>query len=199
MTTDRSARTDPPYGLAAAVAIAAAVVVVVALATLVIFVRPAVGGQRDQTTVTAGGLHYSVNNAWVLDPRRPIDASVARGLPPADRDLPPDELLYAVFVGVTNEHDAPLPMASDIALRDMLNVEYAPTPLGPGNEYAYRPAILQGKAHLPAPGTPAGSDLSADGLLLVFRIPRRSYENGPLRLLLRDPLRPGSVQTVQTA
>jgi hypothetical protein len=181
------------------VAIAAAVVVVVALTALVIFVRPAVHGQPDQTTVTAGGLHYKVNNAWVLQPRRRLDAAIARGLPRADAHLSPDELLYAVFVGVTNEHDAPLPMASDIALRDTLGVEYAPTPLGPANEYAYRPTVLEGKAHLPAPWTAAGGDLTADGLMLVFRIPRRSYENGPLQLLLRDPLRPGTVQTVQTA
>jgi hypothetical protein len=191
---------EPPYGLAAAIVIAAAVVVVLGFSALVLFVRPAVGhGERDQTTVTAGGLHYSVNNAWVLVPRRPVDAAVARGLPRVDADLPRDQLLYAVFVGVTNEHDSPRPMVSEIALRDAQNVEYAPTRLGRGNAYAYRPTILEGKTHLPAPSTPPDSDLAADGLMLVFRIPREAYEDGPLQLVLHDPLRPHSVQTVQTA
>jgi hypothetical protein len=55
-----------------------------------------------------------------------------------------NEMLYADFVGVTNENDAPLPMSSDIALRDARNVDYAPTPLAPQG-YAYSPAILEGQ------------------------------------------------------
>jgi len=35
--------------------------------------------------------------------------------------------------------------------------------------------------------------------MLVFRIPRRSYSDGPLVLVLHDPQHAGSVQTVQIA
>jgi hypothetical protein len=186
-------------GLTMAVFVAATACVVLCLAALVVFVRPTVAGARDQTTVTVGGLHYSVNNAWVLDPRRRVDAAVAEGLPRRDRKLPADELLYAVFVGVTNETDTPRPMASQIALRDTRNIEYRLAALAAENEYAYRPVVLRGKSHLPAPSSPAASDMSAEGMMLLFRIPRRSYRDGPLELVLHDPGHPSSVATVQTA
>jgi hypothetical protein len=146
-----------------------------------------------------GGLHYSVNNAWVLDPRRSVDAKLAEGLPASDAHLPSDELLFAVFVGVTNETTTPHRMVSGIALRDTRNREYAPTRVAPDNGFAYKPGVLDGTSHLPAPGTPAATDLSADGLMLVFRIPRRSYDDGPLQLALHDPQHPGSVQALQIA
>jgi hypothetical protein len=178
---------------------AAAACVFLLVAAALIFVRPAVAGSPAGNEGTVGGLHYSVNNAWVLDPRRRVDAKLAQGLPASDRQLPPDELLYAVFVGVTNETRQPRPMASDIALRDTRNLEFAPTRMAPDSSFAYEPAVLGAKSHLPAPGTPAATDISADGLMLVFRIPRRSYDDGPLELVLRDPLHPGSVKTVQIA
>jgi hypothetical protein len=177
----------------------AAVCVFVMVAAAVIFVHRAVAGSPAETTATVGGLHYSVNNGWVLDPRRRVDARVAKGLPASDRHLPSDQLVYAVFVGVTNETRKPLPMASDVALRDTRNREFAPTRIAADNGYAYKPAVLDGKSHLPAPGTPAATDLSAGGLMLVFRIPRRSYDDGPLELVLHDPQRPGSINTVQIA
>ena len=195
----RAPRPFPLVSLAVAVAAGAAVCVFVLVAAAVVFVRPAVAGWPAETTASVGGLHYSVNNAWVLDPRRRVDAGVAEGLPARDRRLPPGELLYAVFVGVTNETRAPRRMASDIALRDTRNLEFAPTRIARDNPYAYVPRVLRGTSHLPAPGTPPAADLSAEGLMLVFRIPRRSYTDGPLELVLHDPQRPGSVKTVQIA
>jgi hypothetical protein len=185
-------------GLVAAVTIGSAACVLLILAAAVILLRPTVARAHTQTAVTADGLHYSVNNSWILDPRRPADATVAAGLPARDAQLPSDQLLYAVFVGVTNETRTPRRMASDITLRDTRNVDYAPTRIARRNRFAYRPAVLEGKSHLPAPGTPADTNLSAGGLMLVFRISRRSYADGPLELVLHDPRRPGSVQTVQT-
>jgi len=195
----RAPRALPLAGLAAAVAMGAAACVFLIVAAALIFVRPAVAGQPPQTDVTLDGLHYSVNNAWILDPRRRVDARVAAGLPASDAHLPPDQLLYAVFVGITNETRTPRQMVSDVALRDTRNREYAPTRMAPDNRFAYEPAVLQGKSHLPAPGTPAGTDISADGLMLVFRVPRRSYEDGPLELVLHDPGHPRTVKTVQIA
>jgi hypothetical protein len=198
-TRPRARRPLPLAGLTAAVGMGATVCVFLLVAAAVIFVGPTVASSPTQTTATTDGLHYSVNNAWVLDPHRPVDARVAEGLPARDAHLPPDELLYAVFVGVTNDTSKPRQMASDIALRDTRNLEYAPTRMAPDNRFAYEPAVLNGKSQLPAPGTPAQADISANGLMLVFRIPRRSYADGPLQLVLHDPRQPSSVQTVQIA
>jgi len=105
-----------------------------------------VAGAPAQSAATVGGLPQSVNNAWVLDPRRRVDAKVAEGLPASDEHLPPDELLYAVFVRVTNEHRKPRQMVSDIALRDARNREFAPTRVAPDNRFAYgRPSWTAGR------------------------------------------------------
>ena len=198
-TRRRDRRDVPVASLAAVVGMGAALCVLLIITVAVITVRPAVAGEADPTAATVGGVHYSVNNAWILDPRRPVDAEVAKGLPPGDAHLPHDQLLYAVFLGVTNETGTPRQTVSDIALRDTRYREFAPERMAPDNRYAYRPTVVGAKSHLPAPGTPGATDLSAEGLMLVFRVPRRSYDDGPLQLITHNPQRPGAVQTVETS
>jgi hypothetical protein len=183
--------------LAAGLFVASSACVLVLLAAAIVFIHPAHSAQAAENTATVGDLHYAVENAWILEPHRRVDAQVARGLPAADRHLGPDELLYAVFVGVTNESDRRLPLATHVALRDVTNREYSPVPLGATNRYAYRSRTMAPRSHRPAPWTPAGEDLSADGLMLVFRIPRQAYDDGSLELLVRDPGDPAAVSSMQ--
>jgi hypothetical protein len=178
--------------------VAAGACLLIVLAAAVVFIRPTVGAVPQDNSATVGGLHYAVNNAWPLNPRRAVDAQVARGLPAADRNLGRGEMLYAVFVGVTNETHERLPMATQVALRDVTNREYTPVRLGAHNRYAYRPRMMAAQTHRPGPWTPAGQDMSAEGLMLVFRIPRGAYENGPLELLVHDPGDPTSVASLLT-
>jgi hypothetical protein len=186
-------------GVATLVFVAAAATVLVLLAAAVVFVHRTVQASPSGTEETVGGLHYSVENAWILTPSRSVDAPLAKGLPSADTRAGGDHLLYAVFVDVTNETDRSLPMASEIALRDTRNREYAPLALGAGNAYAYRPGVIAAQTHRPAQGTAAGRDLSAEGSMLVFRVPRRSYNDGPLELVVHDPAHPASARTIQVA
>jgi hypothetical protein len=188
----------PPLGaLAALLFLASSACLILLIAAAVVFIHPAIGAQPPQTTATVGGLDYAVTNAWLLDPKSSIDAEVARGLPAADRSLAPDEALYAVFVGVTNATGRQLPMAAHVVLRDVMNRDYTPVALGAANQYAYRPGTMAPRSQQPAPGTPAAGDMSAEGLLLVFRIPRNAYDNGPLELLVHDPADPAAVATMQ--
>lgn len=180
-----------------AVTFVAAGACLLALAAAVVFLHPTVRAEPKYDSATVGGLHYAVNNAWILDPSRRVDMQIARGLPAADRNLGPKEVLFAVFVGVTNETNRQRPMATHIALRDVANRDYTPVRVGAGNRYAYRPLAMAPQTHRPAPWTPAGKDLVADGLMLVFRIPRGAYENGPLELLLRDPGDPTAIASMQ--
>jgi hypothetical protein len=201
MGTYRSAvrRTAASPSIAACILLGVAACLVALLAAAVIFIRPTLDAAPAQTSATVGGLHYSVNNAWVLHPRRDVEAGVAEGLPSSARRLGAHNLLYAVFVGVTNESGRRLLMASEFALRDTRNREFAPIRLRPRNAFAYRPRVMAPKTHRPAPWTAAGRDLAADGLMLVFRIPRRSYNDGPLELVVHDPRQPASVRTLQMA
>jgi hypothetical protein len=197
--SSRNSRPVSFAGLAAVVAIGAAILVFLIVAAAMAVVHPSVNREARHNTVTVGGLQYSINNAWILNPHRAVDRTIAQGLPARDRHLRAGEALYAVFLGVDNPTGRARPMASDLALRDLANREYAPTPIARGNPYAYEPSVLAAGAQLPASDSPAGRDISADGLMLVFRIPRSSYENGPLQLLVHDPAHPDSVWTVQAA
>ena len=191
------ARIAAPVIFGGAFAAASACLLIV-LAAAVVLIHPTVRAEAKNNSATVGGLHYAVNNAWIVDPDRHVDAKVARGLPAADLHVGAGEVLYAVFVGVTNETDRRLPMATQIALRDVTNRDYVPLPLGERNPYAYRPLTMAPQTHRPAPWAPAGKDLAAEGFLLVFRIPRGAYENGPLELLVHDPGDPTAVASMQT-
>jgi hypothetical protein len=198
----RRKRTHRTVGIAGGATLllaAAAACVFVMVAAAVVFVHRTVRTTPTGTEETVGGLHYSVDNAWILNPDRKVDAQVAKGLPVAARRANRRQLLYAVFVGVTNETDRGLRMAKDIELRDVLNREYAPLPLGRENAYAYRPRVVEPQTHRPAQWTAPGRDLSAVGSMLVFRIPRQAYAGGPLELVVHDPAHPDSVRTIQVA
>ena len=191
-------RTVPPAALAVGALAASTACLLLVLAAAVVFVRPSVTREPNETTATVGGLHYSVNNAWVLDPGRSVDAPLAKGLPAADTKAAARQLLYAVFVGVTNDTNRRLPMATDIALRDTRNREFAPIPVGAQNAFAYRPGVMAPRTHRPAPSTAPARDLATAGMMLVFRIPQRSYNDGPLQLVVHDPSHPGTARTMQT-
>jgi hypothetical protein len=192
-------RTIDPAAAAVCVLVAAMATVFVLAVAAVILVHRTVQTTPAGNEETIGGLHYHVDNAWILDPTRSVNAPLAKGLPPSATRTRGRRLLYAVFVGTTNETDRRLPMATDIALRDTRNRVYAPLPLGRSNAFAYRPRVMAPRTHRPAPSTAAGRDLSALGSMLVFRIPRRSYRDGPLELVVRDPAHPTSVSTIQVA
>jgi hypothetical protein len=192
-------RTLDPAAAAVCALVAAMATVFVLFVVAVVFVHRTVQTSPSGTEETVGGLHYHVDNAWILDPSRSVDAPLAKGLARAATRARGHRLLYAVFVGVTNETDRRLPMATDIALRDARNREYAPVHLGRENAFAYRPVVMAPQTHQPAPSTPAANDLSAVGSMLVFRIPQRSYDDGPLELVVHDPAHPASVSTIQVA
>jgi hypothetical protein len=174
--------------------IAATMFLTILLATAVIFIHRSVSPGADMSSATVGGLHYSIENAWLLDPGRSVEAGLTKGLRASGSGG--GRLLYGVFVGVTNETARPLRMASDIVLRDVDNRDYAPVPLPRDNRFAYRAGAMAPQTHRPPPSSPAGRYLDADGLLLAFRIPRSAYEAGSLELVLHDPEHPASVRTV---
>jgi hypothetical protein len=192
-------RTFNAAAVAVCVLVAALATAFALLVTAVVFVHRTVQTTPSGTEETVGGLHYHVDNAWILDPSRSVDGPLAKGLRSADTRARGHRLLYAVFVGVTNQTGSRLPMATDFALRDTRNREYSPLPLGHENAYAYRPRVMAPRTHRPAPWTAAGRNLSAEGSMLVFRIPRRSYNDGPLELVVHDPVHPASVRTIQVA
>ena len=197
-SAQRVRRTIDPSAVAVVALVAGIAAVAVLFVAAVLFVHGDVESSPSGTEGTIGGLRYDVANAWLLDPHRSVDAALAKGLP-ATATRARGHRLYAVFVGVTNETRRSLPAATDITLLDTQGREYAPVPLGSSNAFAYRPHVIGPHARVPAPSSPAGRDLSAQGSMLVFRISQRSYDAGPLELVVHDPAHPMSVSHLQVA
>ena len=130
-------------------------------------------------TLQAGGVTYTSPAARPLDPRNRVDAGLIKGAPQAGD---PHRIWFGAFLVATNDGTRPAAMARRIVLRDLIGRTYRPVTLPRANRYAYRPRTLARGAQAPAPTSPAESNLAAGGELLLFRIPRSAYEEGPLEV-----------------
>jgi hypothetical protein len=167
---------------------AGAVTVLAVIIFFVVFVHPIVPTEPSTRSVELGHLRYEAVDGRVLDPAQREDARLVAGLP--RRTLRPrsGQLLFAVFIGVTNDTPAPKPLATRIELRDQLGHRFAPIRLPAANPFAYDRREIGGRSRFPAAGTDAASDLAAGGSLLLYRIPARTYANSVLEIEIHDPL-----------
>ena len=165
-------------------------VIVLALA------KPTSATPPDYEVVSIGGLDYQLMQGRPLDPARPVDAAIVRGLPASERRVAPGQTLFGAFISITNSTAAPLPSARDIELRDDAGNVYRPLPLPPGNPYAYRPQTVPPRTQIPPPGSQPATDLAATGCLLLYRIPAESFNGGVLELVVHDPAHPGRTASV---
>jgi hypothetical protein len=166
-------------------------------AVLALLVIIGIGWQWPATaavrSVEVGDVRYEAMSGRPLHPHNAVDAQMIAGLPRADRHVRRDEVLYGAFVGVSNDTPTAKPAARDIELRDASNHTFRPTALPASNPYAYRLRDVPGRTRVPPRQSPAGSNLAAEGYVLVYRIPRSSYDAGPLELVVHDPLHRGAV------
>jgi hypothetical protein len=130
-------------------------------------------------TLRGGGVTYTSPGARPLDPRHRLDARLMKGAPPAGD---PHRIWFAAFLVAADDGSRPAAMARRVVLRDVAGRTYRPVTLPAANRYAYRPRTLAPGAQAPAPTSPAETDLAAGGEMLLFRIPRSAYEEGPLEV-----------------
>jgi hypothetical protein len=131
------------------------------------------------SSVQVRGVSYTSPGARPLDPRNRHDAALMRGAPRARGRR---RIWFGTFLLATNHGTRPAAMARRIVLRDESGHTYRPVALPAGNRYRYRPRTLAAGAQAPGPRSPAQSDLAAGGALLLYRIPRSAYEEGPLEV-----------------
>jgi hypothetical protein len=161
-----------------------------ALAALLIIAKPVEGTPPDDRVVAVGGLQYEAMLGRPVDPGNAVDAPIVAGLPAGDRRLGPGQMLFGAFIAVANDSLQPLPTARSIELRDVGGRVYRPLALPASNPYAYAPRPVPPKTRIPGFGTPADDDLAATGQLVLFRITTKSYDAGPLELVIHDARNP---------
>jgi len=152
-------------------------------------------GSTEGIYLDLGELKYQVQISRILNPSSPEDAAYLIGLPQGQRDLPPGQEWFAVFMRVQNEHTRALPAAREYTITDTEGNKFRPLSLGPDNVFAYRPGNVSGHGLIPTPDSPA-SESTIQGSLLLFKIPTRNLENRPLELSIVSPEAPREVATV---
>jgi hypothetical protein len=152
-------------------------------------------GSTEGSYLDLGGLKYQVEISRLLNPASIEDRAYFVGVPAAQRQLPPGQQWFAVFMRVENDAQKAARAATDYTITDTQNTKFRPLALGADNVFAYRGGTLQPKDVLPAPDSPAGQG-TIQGSLLLFKIPVANFENRPLELSIRSAAAPGETATV---
>jgi hypothetical protein len=167
------------------VPLGAGLLVLVALVAAVVLLSRGTAAADEGSGVVAdvGGLEYRALDVRLLRPANAGDARMLAGL----AHVGSDQVWFGAFLTAQNPTRAPLPMATGFALRDVRGRVYRPVALPAGNPVAYSAQTVAPGAQSPGADTPAQRDLAAEGGLVLFRVPRSSYDAGPLELVIEDP------------
>jgi hypothetical protein len=152
-------------------------------------------GETEGSYLDLGGMKYQVQISRLLNPASVEDKYYFVGLPANQRQLPPGQEWFAVFIRVENDGEKAARAATEYTITDTQDTKFRPLRFSTDNVFAYRGGVLQPADILPAPDSPAGQG-SIQGALLLFKIPTRNLENRPLELSIRTPAAPGKTATV---
>src|SRR4051794_25662855 len=144
-------------------------------------------GDTEGSMLNVGPLLYQVQISRELNQYDNEDRAYLKGLPADQRNLGKGQSWFAVFMRVQNLHEARLPAATQFQMRDTQENIYTPIPIAPTNVFAYRGGIVPGHGQLPQFDTPADNNPSIRGLMLLFKISQLSYDNRPLKLIIKAP------------
>jgi hypothetical protein len=123
-------------------------------------------------------MQYEAMDGRPIDPGNAVDRKIIAGLPARDRRVQHGQILFGAFFASTNTSTRPLRSADRIELRDDDGRVYKALPLPARNPYAYSPRVVRPGTRIPTQGSPADENLAATGLLLLFRVPARTYDSG---------------------
>jgi hypothetical protein len=149
--------------------------------------RPPAIGAPTQDAVAVGGLTYESPESRPLDPSNPVDRAILRGVPPVRRPLPRSEEWFGVFLTVSNPGRHVLSAARRFTLVDVDGRRFRPEHRLADDAYAYRPTTVPPGRSYPPAASAAARNLTAQGALVLFRIPRASDDFGSLELRIADP------------
>src|ERR1700712_4380839 len=157
---------------------------------LLVFVAAFVAGCGNKTATTSvaetegiyvdvGGLTYQVQLSRYLNPGDIEDREYLQGLPPADKNLPGDEIWFGVWMRVKNYSYTTLTPTETFTISDTQENKFTPVALPETNVFAYRPFPMKPAQVLPTPDSAAASG-PIQGSLILFRLKTTSLPNRPL-------------------
>ena len=142
--------------------------------------------ETEAIYIDLDGLKYQVQVSRQLNPLMTGDKDYLQGISLAGLDLEEDEEWFAIFMRAENFTKEPQRLARDFEIRDTQENVYRPVFIGPENDFAYRPTVVQGDENYPDPDSPAG-ERPPYAAMLLFKVRRFSLDNRPLELILTAP------------
>ena len=106
-------------------------------------------GRGSSTSRTAGCSTRSRSRASST-PTPSAIATTWSGIPPAERGLDADEIWFGVWVRAFNRSESPRTNAEEFRIVDTRGQEFEPIELENVNVFAYRPALVDRRAAIPA-------------------------------------------------
>ncbi len=143
-------------------------------------------GETEGVYVDVGPMKYQVQVSRELNPAIPEDRTFLTGLSRQDAAIRADEAWFAIFVRIENETTRPQPAAMSYVIEDTEGNEYRPVPLGRDNPFAYAAHDIPAESASPDPNSVA-AQTSINGLELLFKIKRTSFDDRPLILTIHSP------------
>jgi hypothetical protein len=169
-----------------------------ALLLLTCLLALAAAGCGDKTRVTTfgdtegiwldvGPLDYHVQGSRQLNPNQVPDDRYLAGLPKGYAQPTAQETWFAVFLTIENRTGKPAPTATDFTIVDTAGKVYRPVAIDTKiNSFAYSPQTLGSGETMPHPDSTQALD-SADGSMLLFKLPLTGYQNRPLEFHVKSP------------
>lgn len=132
--------------------------------------------------VNVGELKYQVQISRALNPEAIAeDRTFVEGV---EEELAPDEVWFAVFVRVENEHDEPIVPAEHFEIEDQLDEVYEPVELPESNAFHYSLDPVGANSYAPSPDSVARQLGSIGGMLQLFKLKKETLDNRPLELII---------------
>ena len=143
-----------------------------------------------------GPLLYQVQISRELNPRDTEDRAYLQGLAPADAELKPDEVFFAVFMRVQNPTNKTQAAAQEYEITDTQDKRFTPLALPRSNPFSYQARNIAPQGLLPAADSVAATGVVGQGSALIFKITLTSLANRPLVLHIKSPKVPQEEGTV---
>jgi hypothetical protein len=137
--------------------------------------------------VNVDDLKYQVQISRQLNPGAiPEDRTFISGIDPAEAELGPDEVWFAVFVRVENESDSEQVPTTAFELEDQQGNVYEPVRIDEVNPFHYDTSPIRAHGFAPGPDTIARQVGSVGGMLQLFKVSYETLDNRPVELKIRS-------------
>lgn len=143
--------------------------------------------ENEGLWVDVGPLDYHVQGSRQLNPNEVPDDRYLAGVPDSVKPPAGNETWFAVFLRIENKTDEAALTAEEFEIEDTEGDVYRPVEVETQeNAFSYAPQRLGPTEVMPQPDSSQAFS-SAQGSMLLFKLPLSTYSNRPLAFKIKAP------------